>query len=109
MRGSCSKPRLGAEGVEGAWDIIPLLLRKLEYHFLSIVTIQSFMNNICVMSHKLVNKILNMFITCAWLMITNRILIIITIIRSSLESLNFDLEYLVKVILRYVYIYYILR
>ena len=59
--------------------------------------------------HELVNKILNMFITCAWLMITNRILIIITIIRSSLESLNFDLEYLVKVILRYVYIYYILR
>ena len=59
--------------------------------------------------HKLVSKILNMFITCAWLMITNRILIIITIIRSSLESLNFDLEYLVKVILRYVYIYYILR
>ena len=41
--------------------------------------------------------------------VTNRILIIITIIRSSLESLNFDLEYLVKVILRYVYIYYILR
>ena len=53
------------------------------------------MNNMThSMTHKLVNKIVIMFTTFAWLMITKRTLIIIIIIRSSLEALYFTLEYL---------------